>query len=95
MLNHRRKFKFLRQEDLSKRFVEPARSLCVLLRLAVVLCRKRLHEDPPVTAEGKEQSITLRFPSQWLEQHPLIKADLEKESQNLSHSNIQLVVVEE
>lgn len=95
VLNHRRKFKFLRQKELPEALVGHARYLCVLLRLAFVLCRKRLNQNPPVVAEGGDNEITLRFPAQWLNMHPLIRADLEKESQNLTHSNIQLNLIEE
>lgn len=92
VINHRRKFKFLHSDRLPDTLFDSARYLCVLLRIAVLLCRKRTGEIPPFIVNAEEDYIELVFPDGWLEQHPLLEADLDKESQNLEYEDIELVI---
>jgi len=63
--------------------------LCVLLRLAVLLCRnRRAPASARVTVRGA--AIKLKFPRGWLNQHPLTRADLNDEAQHLKTLRVKL-----
>lgn len=65
--------------------------LCVLLRLAVLLHRSRLATPlPNLILQAQGNTLTVRFPSRWLEQHPLTQTDLEQESYYLQEINLLL-----
>lgn len=67
--------------------------LCVLLRLAVLLTRSRFVEPVPVpdlAVDGEQ--LRLRFAEDWLETHPLVEADLERESRLLKSIEVELQV---
>lgn len=69
--------------------------LVPLLRLAVILHRSRLKEEPPalaLTADGTR--LTLIFPEGWLAAHPLTAADLEAEAQSLARVGFTLTIPE-
>lgn len=88
---HRRK---LRQEvfdDLPQSLSKPARRLCILLRLAVLLHRSRSPRPlPEVQGKFSGSKVQLRFPEGWLEGHPLTRADLEVEKGYLEGVGIKL-----
>ncbi len=68
-----------------------ARRLCVLLRLAVVLNRARNRQPPPPpTLSISQQRMTLRFPTGWLDEHPLTCADLDVEARYLRKAGFRL-----
>jgi exopolyphosphatase/guanosine-5'-triphosphate,3'-diphosphate pyrophosphatase len=82
---HRRKFPEAVFCEIQGEKATLARRLCVLLRLAVVLHRGRSDlRLPRVTLEAHESVVHLRFPSGWLERHPLTAADLSHEASYLS-----------
>lgn len=67
-----------------EQYLEPDKSifktLCRLLRLAVVLCLRRKDQSVPqlhLVIEGDDWSLT--FPNGWLKQHPLIEVELTNE----------------
>ncbi len=63
--------------------------LCVLLRLAVLLCRnRRAPAAPRVTVRG--DAIKLTFPRGWLNKHPLTRADLNDEAEHLKALRVRL-----
>ncbi|MCL5669285.1 MAG: exopolyphosphatase, partial [Gammaproteobacteria bacterium] len=63
--------------------------LCVLLRLAVLLCRnRRAPAAARVTVQGA--AIRLKFPRGWLSKHPLTRADLNDETQHLKALRVRL-----
>ncbi|MFT5759779.1 MAG: exopolyphosphatase/guanosine-5'-triphosphate,3'-diphosphate pyrophosphatase [Alteromonadaceae bacterium] len=65
--------------------------LLVILRLAVILCRRRKDEALPnyqTTVDGNR--INLCLPKEWLEQHPLIKDELQQENEHLAAINLSL-----
>ena len=65
--------------------------LAVILRLATLLNRERLDKKlPHLVLEGPINNFMLRFPENWLANHPLTQADLEQEANYLSHLNIRL-----
>ncbi|CAI8959347.1 exopolyphosphatase [Methylocaldum szegediense] len=88
---HRRKFQFKLFKELPRPWKEAARPMSVLLRLAIVLNRSRQGNLPvDIKIELSESRVVLRFPSQWLENHPLTAADLEQEARNLRPAGIEL-----
>jgi exopolyphosphatase/guanosine-5'-triphosphate,3'-diphosphate pyrophosphatase len=81
---HRRKFRKLLVETLPKDRQEKTIRLAILLRLSVLLHRNRSQaEEPEIQVSATEQSIQLKFPESWLEQHPLTLADLDQERKYL------------
>ena len=69
-------------------------ALGVLLRLAVVLRRSRSEEALPSFSIGVDDGeIKLVFPSQWLENHPLTRLDLEQEAEYLAAIPLRLTVI--
>ena len=88
---HRRKFPLDEFEALPSSMAVSAQRLCLLLRLAVLLHRSRSRRSlPPIQLEVAGPSIDLRFPAAWLEAHPLTRADLEAEAENLAKANYLL-----
>ncbi|MDD2677702.1 MAG: exopolyphosphatase, partial [Methylacidiphilaceae bacterium] len=89
--SHRRKYPgqellLLREADRNSTFY-----LSVLLRIAIVLARGR--QDPllsEIGVEGGERRWNLRFPPNWLTEHPLTKADLEAEAAYLEPLGFRL-----
>jgi exopolyphosphatase/guanosine-5'-triphosphate,3'-diphosphate pyrophosphatase len=67
--------------------------LAVLLRLAVRLNRSRSPRGlPKVRAEADGRRLALRFPSSWLDAHPLTRAELDEEAAYLSEARVKLAV---
>lgn len=88
---HRRKLPMRDFERLPAMLVTPAKRLVVLLRLGVLLHRTRSIELPDsLNAAAKGAIIELFFPADWLDQHPLTKADLQEERKRLSNGGIEL-----
>ncbi len=88
---HRRSFPADAFVHLPREWTQPARRLCVLLRLAVVLHRGRSRQPmPPLTLVANQQRLELRFPAGWLEEHPLTRADLEAEARYLRKAGVRL-----
>jgi len=88
---HRRKFRRLLVEALPENRQQQAIRLCILLRLSVLLHRNRVQaEDPDIKVSATDQSIQLKFPQGWLEQHPLTLADLDQEKKHLKPVCIKL-----
>ena len=91
---HRRSFPADAFAHLPREWAQPARQLCVLLRLAVVLHRGRSRQPlPPLTLAVNQQRLELRFPAGWLDEHPLTQADLEAEAKYLKKAGFRLEVV--
>ena len=59
---HRRSFPADAFAHLPKEWVQPARRLCALLRLAVVLHRGRSRQPLPLVLTVNQQRLDLRFP---------------------------------
>jgi exopolyphosphatase/guanosine-5'-triphosphate,3'-diphosphate pyrophosphatase len=91
---HRRKIKldgFIPQGQ-----VRPAKMLllCLLLRLAVLLHRSRSRDPlPELHLTGDEENLHLKFPDNWLEQHPLTEADLKSEVNYLHRIKVNLTFI--
>ena len=88
---HRRKFPVAVFGDLPAEWQEPARRLCVLLRLAVDLHRSRSPAPlPPISLQVSGSALRLEFPRDWLTAHPLTTADLEAEREALARAGFEL-----
>lgn len=89
--SHRRKYpgdelRQLRDEDQDSTF-----ALSLLLRIAIVLQRGRQDTPlPKIEFDAGDRRWKLRFPPQWLEEHPLTRADLEAESAYLEPMGFRL-----
>jgi len=91
ILNHRQKIRSSSFAGLAAGAQKPGLRLCVLLRLAVLLHRGRSDEQvPEISIHVDRSDIRLGFPENWLEQHSLTKADLDKERQFLRDAGFTL-----
>ena len=78
---HRRKFPVLEFDQAVLENQEKLQRLAVLLRLSCVLNRSRSYSAPPdVKANADADSLSLKFPQDWLDNHALTRADLEAEA---------------
>lgn len=88
---HRRSFPADAFADLPRDWARPARRLCALLRLAVVLHRGRSNEPlPAISLRVEGQRMFLSFPPAWLVEHPLTRADLQMEARVLRKAGFEL-----
>lgn len=88
---HRRALPATAFAHLPKEWSRLAPRICVLLRLAVVLHRGRSSLPlPTIALRVDRQRVELRFPKNWLEQHPLTRADLEIEARRLRKAGFKL-----
>ncbi len=90
---HRSKFSESALSDLPAAQAESIRRLAILFRLAFLLHRSRVPGlEPPVkvSAGNGRRGLDLRFPRDWLAQHPLTQADLEQEADYLKSADVRL-----
>ena len=91
--NQRKKVQTGLFEDLSLLSPKQALRLCALLRLAILLHRTRRAEElPKLRLRAAKGELSLRFPSGWLEEHPLAREDLTKETAYLAGCGLSLTV---
>lgn len=91
--SHRRKFPVNQIVELRTEQQQMILRLAILLRLAVLLQRGRGHTLPPVQLKVQNKGLQLMFASQWLEEHPLSKADLDQEQVYLESLPFSLEIV--
>ncbi len=78
---HRRKFPNGELRSLPGRWARQAQRLAILLRVAVTLCRGRSDTTMPgLEAAAGKNSLNLKIPGDWLDFHPLTRADLASEA---------------
>lgn len=88
---HRRKFPRADFEALPAAERPALLTLAVLLRLAVLLNRGRTDPGPPaLRLEWRTDTLKLRFPAHWLDDHALTVADLEQEAAYLRAAGVKL-----
>ncbi len=88
---HRRKFPAQDFAALPPVIRDPARRLCVILRLAALLHRGRSpNSRPRPQVEVQGDTLLLNFPDDWLDRHPLNRMELEQESEFLKGTGIRL-----
>lgn len=90
---HRQKFLLEDFESFSPKYSKKIFYLIIILRIAVILNRSiPEYQEPDYTVKAKKDSLTLSFPDQWLENNPLIIADLENETDYLATIGIKLII---
>jgi exopolyphosphatase / guanosine-5'-triphosphate,3'-diphosphate pyrophosphatase len=91
---HRGKFALSALEDLPANWSEPILRLAIILRLAVLLHRSRDPDlRPPLRLTAGRRSLDVRLTqARWLEQHPLTRADLERECEYLRAAEVKLKI---
>jgi exopolyphosphatase/guanosine-5'-triphosphate,3'-diphosphate pyrophosphatase len=78
---------------LPERLARPAARIVILLRLAALLHRSRRPEQlPKIALTASDRALKLALPQQWLDAHPLTRADLEQERKHLAELNQRLTV---
>lgn len=88
---HRRKLSFRTLRELIKPWDEAAPRMIILLRLAVLVHRSRQPTPlPPIALAFADSRVILRFPKDWLKNHPLTASDLEQETEYLKLENLIL-----
>jgi len=91
--NHRRPIPAGFADQLPTRLHEPLRMTLFCLRFACILCRGREDQAiPPLRLSGSDRMITVSFPEQWREKHPLTMFDLQQETRALESIGLQLRV---
>jgi exopolyphosphatase/guanosine-5'-triphosphate,3'-diphosphate pyrophosphatase len=89
---HRRKISRDYFAGLAKHHRKPAFLLAVLLRLAVRLHHSRSPEAfPEIRLNASKTTIELGFPEGWLDEHPLARADLDEEAEQLKPVGLTLI----
>jgi exopolyphosphatase/guanosine-5'-triphosphate,3'-diphosphate pyrophosphatase len=88
---HRRKFPSTVFEQLPSDVIGCTKQLSVLLRLSVLSHRARSPAAKPIPRiEAEENRISLVFPENWIDQHPLTRAELEQEANYLEAAGFLL-----
>ena len=89
--SHRRKLPKDELKLLPDNKQQPYLRLCILLRLAVILHRSRSKaRTPAISLQVDGQKISMTFPRDWLNHHPLTLADLETEAEYLKSIDYKL-----
>lgn len=90
---HRRKISKSVLATLTKREHEVVMSLLPVIRLAVIFARKRHYEPVPIDDfKWSDEGMNLQINSEWLIDHPLIKADLKDEVKRWQATGVNLMV---
>ena len=88
---HRRKFPLAYFSALPDAVTAPAIRLCVILRMAALLHRSRDATTlPDIEVSGDQGNLQLVFPAGWLKEHPLTRAELQREKRYLKPAGIKL-----
>jgi exopolyphosphatase/guanosine-5'-triphosphate,3'-diphosphate pyrophosphatase len=91
VLAHRRRFPLKAINEVRQPKVKVIQGLAILLRLATLLHRSRDSEElPSFKLKAEKKTLSLTFPKQWLDAHPLTRADLEQETDYLAELGVKL-----
>jgi exopolyphosphatase/guanosine-5'-triphosphate,3'-diphosphate pyrophosphatase len=91
--SHRRKPDRETLDALPARLRSPVRRVTALLRLAALLERARTTEPlPPLHLDADDRALRLELPGRWLDQHPLTRADLDQERDQIKLLDLKLQV---
>jgi exopolyphosphatase/guanosine-5'-triphosphate,3'-diphosphate pyrophosphatase len=91
--SHRRKPAIEDAGELAPPWDKRVAAMTLLLRLAVLLHRGRSPVGlPPIKLTARTDSLEMRFPPGWLEDHPLTVADLQSEIEHLKAVGFRLRV---
>ena len=90
---HRQKLRYRRFEEMTAADPVSTGRLAAILRIAVLLCRRRSREPLPlITANADGGRLELAFPPGWLDHHPLTRAGIAQEAEELAAIGIELRV---
>lgn len=90
---HRRKVPLAAFEEVPVETREELLRLCLLLRIAARLHHSRSDNAlPDIVARAFDHKLTVKFPPDWLSQHPLTQADFEQEQEYFANAGYELVV---
>ncbi len=93
ILGQRGKFPSLVFQELPDGLSDVARQLCILLRLAVLLNRGRSEQPlPKISFVDSDTKLEIKFPKDWLDEHPLTRADLAQEVKYLKVTMLNLKI---
>lgn len=88
---HRKKIKIIELPQLTQFSHYEVLNCIILIRLAVLLNIKRQQDFlPDYQFNVDKNRIHLEFPTGWLDDHPVIAADLEKEKEQIEKANVKL-----
>ncbi|MCU7844799.1 MAG: exopolyphosphatase [Candidatus Thiodiazotropha sp. (ex Monitilora ramsayi)] len=88
---HRRKFPSAVFDALPSEVITCTKQLCVLLRLSVLMHRARSSVTKPMARlEVVKNRVSLVFPDQWIEDHPLTQTELNQEAAYLESAGFIL-----
>jgi exopolyphosphatase/guanosine-5'-triphosphate,3'-diphosphate pyrophosphatase len=91
--SHRRKPAIEEAGELAAPWDKRAPPMTLLLRIAVLLNRGRSTVPlPQIRLTARADSLEVRFPPEWLDDHPLTVADLQSEIENLKDVGFRLRV---
>jgi exopolyphosphatase / guanosine-5'-triphosphate,3'-diphosphate pyrophosphatase len=91
--SHRRKPTIEEARELAPPWEQRAPAMTLLLRLAVLLHRGRSTVAlPPIKLTPRIDALEVRFPPEWLDDHPLTVADLQSEIEHLKTVGFRLRV---
>ncbi len=89
--SHRRKFSNKLFDTLPRKTGKKIKKIAILFRLAVLLHRSRRDRSfSELKVKAGKNSLNLKFPDGWLDEHPLNKADLVAESKYLEAAGFKL-----
>ena len=72
---------------------EHATKLLIILRQAIILCRRRSDDIlPDYQVDVVQQTLRLSLPKSWLAQHPLIADELNQEGRHLENLGFSLEI---
>ncbi|MFT3896559.1 MAG: Ppx/GppA phosphatase family protein [Thermomonas sp.] len=91
--SHRRKVPNKAFDAIPDRLLADTKRIAALLRLAVLPHRSHeAAELPELRATAKRDQLSLTIPARWLEQRPLLRADLDGEPADMAGLGIQLAI---
>lgn len=93
ILGQRGKFPLPVFQEFPSEISATAQDLCIMLRLAVLLNRSRSELPlPRITFTIIDQTLEMKFPRNWLNEHPLTRADLTQEIKYLKAAKLNLKI---
>ena len=90
---HRQRLRHGRFDEMTAADPVTTARLAAILRIAVLLCRRRSREPLPlIEAAAEDGRLDLAFPPGWLDHHPLTRAGIAQEAEELAAIRLELRV---
>jgi len=91
--SHRRKINIELIEQLPERWQLQAMYMIVVLRIAILINRDRIHKElPDIKIKDNNGVLKVQFEEKWLEEHPLTGAELEQEQSYLKALKLKVSI---